>query len=121
MRASIAKLDEAGAPATTGQGETKELRPTLGLSLQPLTPDDTRSRGLGDRGGVLVRGVQDGSPAANAGLRAGDVITEINRTPVRSAADVKQAMGKRATDTPALFLVHRNGGSLYVAVEPALS
>jgi len=63
-----------------------------------------------------VRGVQDGSPAASAGLQPGDVITEINRAPVRNVEDVKQAMDKRAKDKPALFLVHRNGASVYIAV-----
>ena len=65
---------------------------------------------------MLVRGVQDDSPAAHAGLRPGDVITEINRAPVRNVDDVKQAMDKRAKDKPALFLVHRNGASVYIAV-----
>ena len=66
-----------------------------------------------------MRGVQDGSPAANAGLQAGDVITEVNRAPVKNADDVKQAMDKRAKDKPALFLVHRNGASVYIAVNPS--
>ena len=116
LRTTIAKLDEAEAPAAMGTKGAPESKATLGLSIQPLTPAETREHGLGDRGGVLVRGVQDGSPAASAGLRAGDVITEINRAPVKSADDVKQAMDKRAKDTPALFLVHRNGASVYIAV-----
>ena len=65
---------------------------------------------------MLVRNVQDGSPAAAAGLRPGDVITEINRSPVKSPDDVSQAMAKRPKDKPALFLVHRNGGTVYIAV-----
>jgi serine protease Do len=68
-----------------------------------------------------VRGVQDGSPAANAGLRPGDVITEVDRMPVKSADDLKQAMGKHAKDRPALFLVHRDGGTIYIALNTATS
>jgi serine protease Do len=117
LRATIAKLDEAGATTPMGTKEAKETKESLGLSLQPLTPAEARERGLGDRGGVLVRGVQDGSPAATAGLRPGDVITEINRAPVKNADDVKQAMDKRAKDKPALFLVHRNGAAVYIAVD----
>jgi serine protease Do len=116
LRATVAKLDEAGAPSAMATKGTKETKETLGLSLQPMTPAEARERGLGDRGGVLVRGVQDGSPAANAGLRSGDVITEVNRAPVKSADDVQQAMEKRAKDKPSLFLVHRNGASVYIAV-----
>jgi len=102
LRATIAKLDEPAAQPTTASKATKDV---LGLALQPL-----------ERGGLLVRNVQEGSPAANAGLRPGDVITEINRAPVKSVEDVKQAMDKRAKDKPALFLVHRNGASVYIAV-----
>ena len=103
LRTTIARLDEPAVPATAASQATK--KDALGLALQPL-----------ERGGLLVRGVQEGSPAANAGLRPGDVITEINRAPVRSVKDVKQAMDKRAKDKPALFLVHRSGASIYIAV-----
>jgi serine protease Do len=116
LRATIARLDEAKTPAAMDPKGAKETKATLGLSLQPLTPAEAREHGLGERGGVLVRGVQEGSPAATAGLRPGDVITEINRAPIKSVDDVKQAMGKSAQDKPALFLVHRNGASVYVAV-----
>lgn len=112
LRATIAKLDEPAAPPTS----SKATKNALGLALQPLTQAEAREHGLGDRGGLLVRGVQDGSAAANAGLRPGDVITEINRAPVKTVEDVKQAMDKRAKDRPALFLVHRSGASIYIAV-----
>jgi len=115
LQAMIARLDE---PETRSAAQGKPAKDALGLSLAPVTPAEAQERGLGDRGGVVVRGVQDGSPAANAGLQPGDVITEINRAPVRNVDDVKQAMDKRAKDKPALFLVHRNGASLYLAVNP---
>jgi serine protease Do len=113
LRATIARLDEA---ATRRAPASRAAKESLGLSLEPLTPAETRERGLGGHGGLLVRDVRDGSPAANAGVQPGDVITEINRAPVKSVADVKQAMDRRAKDTPALLLVHRNGASVYIAV-----
>jgi serine protease Do len=116
LRARVARLDDDDAPRAERRGDAKESTSTLGLSLQPLTPAEARARGLGEGGGVLVRDVQDGSPAANAGLRSGDVITEINRVPVKSADDVRQAMARRSKDTPALFLVHRDRATLFIAV-----
>jgi serine protease Do len=116
LRATIAKLDDGETPAARRTGDTKETRSTLGLSLQPLTPAETRARGLGDRGAVLVRSVEDGSPAANAGLRPGDVITEINRTPVKTTDDVHQALSSRQKDRPALLLVHRDRAAIFIAV-----
>ena len=117
LRATITKLDDGREAKAASTGESTD-KPTLGLSLESLSPAEARERGLGERGGVLVRGVQDGSPAGNAGLRAGDVITEINRMPVKSADDVHQAMAKRPKDKPALFLVHRDRGTVYIAVNP---
>ena len=113
LRATVAKLDE---PAARPTAASKTTRDVLGLALQRLTPAEARERGLGERSGLLVRGVQEGSAAANAGLQPGDVITEINRAPVKSVEDVKQVMDKRAKDKPALFLVHRNGASIFIAV-----
>jgi S1-C subfamily serine protease len=49
--------------------------------------------GLPDRDGVLVRGVEDGSPAAAAGIEAGDLIVEAGGTPVTDADDLFAALG----------------------------
>ena len=62
-------LSYAQEPDTRAAKQSKASKDALGLSLQPHTPAEARERGLGDRTGVLVRGVQDGSPAANAGLK----------------------------------------------------
>ena len=44
-----------------------------------------------DGGGVLVRSVQDGSPAAQAGLRANDLIVAVGRTPVSNTKSFREA------------------------------
>ena len=65
-------------------------RARLGITMTPLT--DQLAVYFGVKDGVLVSGVEAGSPAANAGLRAGDVITSIGERPVRSQADVLSAV-----------------------------
>jgi S1-C subfamily serine protease len=59
--------------------------------------------------------VDDAGPAAEAGLRAGDVIVEANRQPVRSVNDLQSAVQKSGT-RPAVLLINRGGSTIFVAV-----
>jgi serine protease Do len=63
----------------------KVVRGFLGVGAQDVTPTLAESLGLKDRRGALVADVQPGSPAAKAGLRNGDVITQVNGEPVEDA------------------------------------
>jgi S1-C subfamily serine protease len=65
-------------------------RARLGASVQELTPQLASYFGAQD--GVLVESVTDGSPAARAGLRAGDVITAVNSTKVGSRSELVRAL-----------------------------
>ena len=91
-------------------------RTSLGLAVQSLTPRVVRELGVPDTHGVLVRGVEDSSRASNAGLRPGDVIVEIDRQPIESAADFERSVSEHRPGPPILMLVYRNGQSLFVAV-----
>jgi len=112
LRVTIARLAEAEEGVTPAEAGT----PALGLQLRTLTPRLAQELGLHDTHGVLVRGVEDGSPAAGAGIQPGDVIAEIDHRPVKSVEDLQRAMGRHAAGTPTLILVHRHDGNLYVAI-----
>jgi serine protease Do len=64
----------------------------LGLSVESLTPQ--LSEYFGVKEGVLVRSVVDGSSAAKAGLKAGDVITAVNGAGVNDTSDVSRAIAR---------------------------
>jgi serine protease Do len=66
--------------------------------------------------GVVITEVDPNSAAAEAGLKAGDVIQEINRKPVRTAEEAVK-MTEKTTDKTTLLRVWRDGGSRYVAVD----
>ena len=66
--------------------------------------------------GVVITEVDPNSAAAEAGLKAGDVIQEINRKPVRTAEEAVK-MTEKADDKTTLLRVWRDGGSRYVAVD----
>jgi serine protease Do len=66
--------------------------------------------------GVVVTEVEANSPAAEAGLKAGDVIQEINRKPVRTAEEAVK-MTEKGADKTTLLRVWREGGSRFVVVD----
>jgi serine protease Do len=86
--------------ATKTHGNHSGIEPaSLGLTVQGLTKDLAQEYGVEIMGGVLVTAVEQDSPAEARGIRAGDVITEINRqhiTTLRQFRDaVKSADPKR--------------------------
>lgn len=87
------------------------------MEVQDITPELAQSLQLEVTEGVLVSNVEQGKPAGEAGLRRGDVITEINRKSVRNVGDYTQlTRGFKAGDT-ALMLVRRGGSTIYIAVK----
>src|SRR5690606_583193 len=64
--------------ASARSGGSAVQRPWLGASLQAVTADIADSLGLKRPTGALVRSVTSGSPAAKAGLKAGDLITAVD-------------------------------------------
>ena len=103
-----------GSPASrTEAGEKGKL----GVAVEALTPAMAKQLGLKDASnGVVVRRVEDGSPAANAGIQPGDVILEVDRQPVKDVAGLKGLVAKHAKGTPMVVLLHREAATLYVVV-----
>jgi serine protease Do len=88
-----------------------------GVSVQSLTPETAREMKLDpETKGVVVADIDPSSHAADAGLREGDVIQQVNRQPVKSVQDFNRAMASAKKDDPTLLLVNREGNTLYVAV-----
>jgi serine protease Do len=112
MPVKVARLAEAPERAVA---ESSSSAP-LGLNVQTLTPALAKQFGLHESVGVLVRGVEGASPAADAGVQPGDVIAEIDRQPVKTVDDLERAIEKRHPGSSTLLLVHRNGGDLYIAL-----
>jgi membrane-associated protease RseP (regulator of RpoE activity) len=64
----------------------------LGVGIQGLEPQLAEYFGLGDRTGVLITTVKDDSPAAKAGLKAGDVIIAVDGDEVEGVGDVSRLL-----------------------------
>jgi Do/DeqQ family serine protease len=68
-------------------------RGQLGVSMYTVTPDIAHSLGLPSVVGALVSQVVEGSPADQAGIRTGDVITSVNSQPVKSNSELRNTIG----------------------------
>jgi Do/DeqQ family serine protease len=68
-------------------------RGQLGVSMYTVTPDIAHSLGLPSAVGALVSQVVEGSPAEQAGIRTGDVITSVNGQPVKSNSELRNTIG----------------------------
>jgi serine protease Do len=115
MQVTLGNLSESTAAAGGGGGGAAGAG-RLGVALTPLTPEIAAQLGL-KRGtqGLVVQSVEPGSPAAEAGVQAGDVIQEVNRQPVRTAEEMRSALDK-AGDRPPVLLINRRGQTAFVPV-----
>ncbi|MFG0263084.1 MAG: Do family serine endopeptidase [Novipirellula sp. JB048] len=89
---------------------------SLGMEISALTASVAKQLGIDADSGVVVTRVQEGSPAAQAGLQAGMVIVQVNRQDVASAAEFEQRVAEDG-DGSILLLVRSEKGSRFVVVE----
>lgn len=113
---------EMSLPLTVGELKDKEVvasaeKSSLGLSVQPVTAQLAEQLGLARAEGVVITAVEPGSSAEEAGLRRGDVISEIAKRPVRNMADYKAAIEKNENSKSLLFLVKRGESNLFLALK----
>ena len=92
----------------------------LGLALAPLSPEMRGQLDVPDgTRGAVIRGVQPGSPAEQAGLQPGDVIVGVGTHPVDGPAEaahaIRQEMNSR--DHAVALRVIRNGQALFVGIQ----
>ncbi len=95
-------------------------KPRWGVGLADITPEMREQlQAPRDLHGAVIQQVQPGSPADNAGLQSGDVIVEVDRKPVQSAADVQRALSSVPQGQDALLLVWSNGGNTFRVLHAA--
>ena len=109
---------EQASNGGNGQGNSGKL----GLALANLTPDVRQQFNVPDQvHGAAIQEVRPGSPADDAGLTPGDVITEVNRKPVDSADNVINDVHSSPNGKDILLLVWSKGGASYRVVHPSES
>ncbi len=113
-------LDDEGnraAEQRTSVEPDEEPSQGFGVTLTVLTADTAkRLRAPSDVQGVLVSDVEQGSPAFRAGLVRGDIITRVNRQPVRTPQEASRALGQVSSGGTAFLLVIRGGQEQFFTV-----
>lgn len=88
----------------------------LGVQVQPVTSEIADSLGLKQARGAIVDNPQDGSPAAKAGIEAGDVITAVNGNAVKDSRDLARTIATLAPGTSVKLDVFHKGESKTVTL-----
>lgn len=103
----IAQLERNGAV----------VRGWLGVQIQPIGRDMADGLGLKDARGALVSQIQPDTPAAKAGLKAGDAIVAIDGRPVKNPRDLARLVAGFDPGTKVKLTVARDGKERQVEVE----
>jgi serine protease Do len=95
-------------------GDDDSTKALDGVEVSNLSPNMAERLGLPESStGVVVTDVDPSSKIADAGLRKGDVIQEVNHQPVKNVSEFQSAVKKGGNDP--LLLVNRQGRTLFIA------
>ena len=113
-QAKVGEMEEEN----TSEAAKGPIHPSLGVTVQNLTPQIARELGLKKSAGVVVTEVEPDSPAAEANIQVGDVIQSVNRKAVKNVDDFVKMVEKAKGDGSLLLLVRRGTNRLFAAVTP---
>ena len=92
----------------------------IGVEPNELSPELAETFGVKASEGVIITGVLQGGPAAEAGLRPGDVIVQVAGHPVRNVSELLTAVAALKPGQPAPFVLQRGDGAVELQVSPGV-
>ncbi len=105
-------------PNVFGFGATPSAAPTLGITGQNLSGQLGKYFGAPDDEAVLITSVESNSPAAKAGLKAGDVITKVDGDRVRTLGELREQLRMKREAKTVTLSVLRKGSEMSISIEP---
>ena len=92
----------------------------IGVEPNELSPELAETFGVKSRAGVIITGVLQNGPAAQAGIRPGDVVTSVGGTAVTNVAELLSRVASLKPGTPEPFRVQRRDQQLDIMVAPGV-
>ncbi|MBN1382006.1 MAG: DegQ family serine endoprotease [Deltaproteobacteria bacterium] len=99
------------------KGKTAEK---YGMSVQEITPDMAKHFGLTEQTGVIITGIQQGSPADEAGFKVEDIILQVNKIKITSMSVFLKEMTKGKQQDILLFLIKRGEANLFLTLRKSM-
>lgn len=112
-------IDEAMRVADQLRATGKVTRGRIGVQIDRVSKEVAESIGLGNARGALVRGVQPDSPAAKAGVEAGDIVLEFDGKAVGQVADLPRIVANTKPGRKVPMTVYRRGGERRLSITVA--
>jgi serine protease Do len=97
------------------QQESK-TQPSFGMTLQEITPELAKQYDMAETSGLIIVNVESNSPAAEADLRSGDIILEVDQIPVKTIAAFNRKIQQYKKGNTILFLIDRDGSTLFLTL-----
>ena len=95
------------------------VRGWIGVEPGELTPELAQTFGVKAEQGVIITGVLGNGPAAQAGIRPGDVITQVGDQPTRTVSELLSRIAALAPGQAVPFTLERRGEPVQASVTPA--
>jgi serine protease Do len=116
LAVTIAKRDDTALAARTTDGG--EMTDALGIRVNELNEEIAEQLNMAPGDGVIITGVKEGSSAASAGFRAGDIVKEINHDTIATVKDYHDRVA-RAPAGEAIFFFIRRAGEGFIVLKVA--
>ncbi|MBB1650341.1 MULTISPECIES: S1C family serine protease [Delftia] len=96
------------------------VRGWIGVEPNELSPELAETFGVKADSGVIITGVLQAGPAAQAGMRPGDVIVQVGEKPIRNVSELLTAVAALKPGEAAKFDVRRGEGPVELQITPGL-
>jgi serine protease Do len=112
----MALLGEPRGPVTRAQAQGADPCGWIGVAVSPMTAAYANSLGMAAPYGAVFEQPEPESPAAHAGIQAGDVITSINGTTIEKASDFAGIISELAPQTIVHLATYRDGQAMELQI-----